>query len=124
MTDTRETLQSRIDDAVEELVTHVERLTEEEREEFFEEPHDWIHECADGSVPVYNQDLLEIACADIAMALSVPEIGPAFDGTPTPINIIAANIYEAIEDALWDKLQDMKADWEANQGVDENGEAV
>ena len=68
------------------------------------EPHDAIHEVADGAVPVYNYDLLQLA-ADLSngIALTEPEIGPAFDGTPTPINIIAANVYEAVEAALWEE---------------------
>ena len=68
------------------------------------EPHDAIHEVADGAVPGYNYDLLQLA-ADLSngLALTTPEIGPAFDGTPTPINIIAANVYEAVEAALWEE---------------------
>jgi len=67
------------------------------------EPHDTIHEIADQAVPVYNSDILEWAAEDHDLALDVPELGPAFDGTPTPINIIAANIYERIQDALWEE---------------------
>ena len=63
-----------------------------------------LHEFADGAVPTYNYDLLQLA-AELSngLALTEPEIGPAFDGTPTPINIIAANVYEAVEAALWEE---------------------
>ena len=63
-----------------------------------------LHEFVDGAVPVYNYDLLQIA-ADLSngVALTEPEVGPAFDGTSTPINIIAANVYEAVEAALWEE---------------------
>lgn len=67
---------------------------------------DVIHEIADGTVPIYTHDILECATNDNSLATDVPELGPAFDGTPTPVNIIAANIFERIEQALWDKVQE------------------
>jgi hypothetical protein len=66
-----------------------------------DEPHDVVHEIADSSVPVYTADLLALACQNNGLATDTPELGPAFDGSPTPINIIAANVFEAIEGALW-----------------------
>ena len=63
-----------------------------------------LHEFADSAVPTYNYDLLQLA-ADLSngLALTEPEIGPAFDGTPTPINIIAANVYEAVKAELYEE---------------------
>lgn len=63
---------------------------------------DVIHEIADSSVPVYTGELLELANDDNTLATDEPELGPAFDGTPTPVNIIAANVYERLTAALWD----------------------
>ena len=77
-----------------------------------DEPHDVIHEIADSCVPIYNADLLQIACDDFEIATAEPESGPAFDGTPTPLNIIAANVYEAIEAHLWEKWNTFKAETE------------
>jgi len=74
------------------------------------EPHDAIHEIADGSVPVYNHDILALAADDCGLATTEPELGPAFDGTPTPINIIAANIFEAIYDNLWEEWRGIESD--------------
>jgi len=68
-----------------------------------DEPHDVIHEIADGAVPVYTSDLLALACEDNGLATDAPELGPAFDGSPTPVNIIAANLFESIEAALWNE---------------------
>lgn len=68
---------------------------------------DLIAEIADTSVPMYNGTLLELASKEHELALAEPECGPAFDGSPTPINIIAANIYEAISEHLW-------SHWELN----------
>lgn len=89
------TLESIISDAVEEL------------EEWLEEHPDadptydgTLHEIADSAVPIYNQDLIELAGENYLLALTEPEIGPAFDGSNTPINLIAANVYEAVTDAL------------------------
>ena len=67
-----------------------------------DEPHDVISEIADSAVPVYTATLLEIASNDVSLAVDEPELGPAFDGSPTPANIIAANIYERILDSLWE----------------------
>jgi len=71
-----------------------------------------LHEIADSSTPVYNSDILDIAAEDYEMAILVPEIGPAFDGTPTPINIIAANIYEAIYTALCTRWYEIEKEQE------------
>ena len=68
-----------------------------------------IPELADGSVPVYIDDLMNMAANDIELAMVAPESDPAFDGTPTPVNIIAANVYEAVTAALyveWETIKD------------------
>ena len=47
-------------------------------------------------------DLLNVAMSSIgSIATSEPELGPAFDGRPTPTNIIAANIYELLCEEMW-----------------------
>jgi len=74
-----------------------------------DEPHDCIHEIADSSVPVYNYDLLRLAADNLNLGVDEPELGPAFDGSPTPINIIAANVFEAIESELWEYWNDNRS---------------
>lgn len=76
---------------------------------------DAVHEIVDGIVPVYNAALLEVAADSPTVALTEPEIGPAFDGSPTPINIIAANIYEALTEAAY-------AEWRTIADEDEGDE--
>jgi hypothetical protein len=71
-----------------------------------------LHEIADGCVPVYNTDVLDVAASDHNVSLREPECGPAFDGTPTPVNIAAANIYELIEEALYEDIQHRKEELE------------
>lgn len=71
-----------------------------------DEISDIIHEIADSNTPIYNWGILQYAANNIQLAVDEPEIGPAFDGTPTPVNIIAANIYEAIEADLWEYWSD------------------
>jgi hypothetical protein len=87
------------------------------RDEFYQgEPHDVIAEIADSSVPVYTSDLLELASQNNNLATDEPELGPAFGGEPTPVNIIAANIYEAVSDALfgaWDEIKNSDDSTEA-----------
>lgn len=68
-----------------------------------DEPHDAITEIADGSVPIYTHDLLSLAADNLVLATTTPEMGPAFDGEPTPTNIIAANIYEHVTEQCWEE---------------------
>lgn len=83
-----------------------------------EEPHDQIHEIADASTPIYTADLLRLAADHIRLATDEPELGPAFDGSPTPANIIAANIFEYLEQALWEawgEIEDEEEDDDDNR---------
>jgi hypothetical protein len=61
-------------------------------------------------VPIYTGDLLRLAADNLQLATDEPELGPAFDGTPTPVNIIAANVFEHIEQELWQAWQAMQED--------------
>ena len=45
---------------------------------------------------------------DLGLATTEPEIGPAFGGEPTAVNIIAANIYEDICNHLYEVEQKLK----------------
>jgi len=70
------------------------------------ELYDMIHEVSDGSVPLHSQDLLDLAKEDLGLATGEPELGPAFDGKNTAINIIAANVFEEIHQGLIDWCDD------------------
>lgn len=84
-------------------------------------PSERITEIADESTPIMNWDILQCAEDDMTLALTEPEIGPAFDGTPTAINIIAACIYERLESELWEYYHDHEDDEEEeNETSDEN----
>ena len=76
-------------------------------------PEDAVHEIADSAVPVYNHDLITLAYNDMNLAVDVPELGPAFNGEPTPCNIIAANVYEAIANELYQLLYELQEQQEA-----------
>ncbi len=65
---------------------------------------DLIHEVADSWVPIYYSQLIEVASHNLWVATSEPELWPAFDGSPTPVNIIATNIYESIIEALREQV--------------------
>lgn len=76
----------------------------EEVREYFEhdpdaEPSDVAHEVADSHMPVYTHDFMQLAADNICLATDAPELEPAFSGRPTPVNIIASNIYERLLDA-------------------------
>lgn len=82
-------------------------------------PDDMLHEMADSQVPIYTSDLMDLAASDIDLATTTPEAGPGFDGTPTPTNIIAANVYErlwAAASAEWTDIQSETEDC-SNCGV-------
>ena len=76
-----------------------------------EDADDEIFEIADSSCPIMNYDILQCAVDDMDLALTEPEIGPAFDGSPTAINIIAANIFEKIRGELWEYYNNHKDDY-------------
>ena len=67
-----------------------------------------ISELAVRSVPFYIGDIINMAANDIELATATPESGPAFNGTPTPVNIIAANVYEAVTVALYEEWETIK----------------
>ena len=90
----------------------VDELTDLLREDPDRDEHDTIFQIADSSVPVYTSDILQLAADNIYLATVEPEIGPAFDGTSTPVNIIAANIFEEIERELWEELENIKQELE------------
>lgn len=82
--------------------------------------HDLIFSICDSSVPVYTSHLLELASDNISLAVDTPELGPAFDGSPTPANIIAANVFEAIEQDLFEYWEELKDDEELFPTEDDN----
>jgi hypothetical protein len=84
-----------------------------------DEPHDTIFEITDSSVPVYTGDLLRLAAENLHLATDEPELGPAFDGKPTPVNIIAANVFTHIEQALWEAWQQLQDDEDEDEGEDQ-----
>lgn len=74
-----------------------------------------LDEFVDGAVPIYHADLLDLAASDNEIALTAPELGPAYDGEPTPINIIAANVYEAVSNALHAEWQEIETRRDADE---------
>jgi len=60
------------------------------------DPAEIAHEIADSCTPVYYHTILRLGLEHMDLALDEPDVGPAFDGKPTPVNVIAANIYEAL----------------------------
>ena len=64
-----------------------------------------LYGIVDSAVPIYTGDLMELAANNIALASDKPELGPAFDGAPTPVNIVAANVYEHLSGVAWVEWQ-------------------
>jgi hypothetical protein len=102
-TETRYTLQNAIDNAVEEL-----NQWAKDNPESDPDYDGTLPELADSACPIYTSDILNFAAEDLYLATDVPELGPAFNGEPTPTNIIAANIYEAIMAALYERWNEIE----------------
>ena len=87
-------------------MTTLYKIIETAKEEFKENykdcdyAEDYIYEITDSACLLDNYTFLKLACDNLDLALNEPELGAAFDGTATPINIIAANLYENISNEL------------------------
>ncbi len=97
-----------------ELEQGIRQEIRDEAAELLNEPNyeDRLHEMADGSVPVYTTNLMRLAAGDVYLAADEPEGGPAFDGSPTPANIVAANVYERLFRAANDEWEKVKTNAE------------
>lgn len=62
-----------------------------------------ITETVDGSVPVYNYDLMKLSSLSEVYHHD-NELPPAFDGENTPINVTGTAIYEILMDVAWETL--------------------
>lgn len=98
-----ETLEGLKQDAIQELKEHLDGLDRQERVDFCQdnsgEANDYMHEIADGQVPVYTAASLELAANNLELALA-NESGLAADDA-SPVEVINVNIYEAINQELW-----------------------
>lgn len=64
-----------------------------------------IDEITDSSVPVYTSDIMELGSLGEVYGHE-NELPPAFDGTPTPSNIVATSIYEILNEEAWEEVHD------------------
>ena len=103
----------RLDELEREVRSEILERAAELREDAY--PEDTITEIVDGSVPIYTADLLSLAADSIDLATAEPELGPAFDGTPTPTNIIAANVYEHLSAVAFEYWAELAEDDEDDE---------
>lgn len=99
----------------------IEESIDELKERMHSSPEDFADSCeedvfseiADGAVPAYNGELLELAMNTMSLATDTPCMGAANDGENNAINLIAANVYEDIRDALsnyyWENQEELKS---------------
>ena len=93
---------------LQELRQHARENLDEAREYGIAEIADTVHEIADGLVPIYTSDLMQLAADNLDLATDTPELGPAFDGSPTPANIVAANVYEWLTAEVWEYASELE----------------
>ena len=124
MSEKRETLAGLVADVLEGFRIDLQNQydSDEDRLAMLEEPHDTVHEYADSGVPVYTGSLMQLAASDNNLATNTPEIGPAFDGSPTPVNIVAANVYEVLSEELFTEAVRLKE--EIEERIEEAAEAI
>ncbi len=77
-----------------------------------------IHEIVDGAVPIYSQEILDVG-RDSEIYGHANELPPAFDGEPTPINIIATSIYEVLDETAWEEINDVVKELENDDCFDD-----
>ena len=107
--------------AKENLLEYFECDDEDNVLDFGQYPEDNVHDVADGLVPVYTSDLMQLAADNLLLAIDEPELGPAFDGSHTPANIVAANIYEHLERILFEYLYELQEEYKNREpGSDDN----
>ena len=66
-------------------------------------PHDYVYELVDSHVPIMHNDLLNYALHNHYIATSTPDIF-TFDGSHSPVNAIAGNIYQELSETAHDWL--------------------
>ena len=64
-----------------------------------------ITEIYDGCTPIYNYDIMKIGSLPEVFGHE-NELGPAFDGTLTPVNISAGAIDEILSEVAWEEVDD------------------
>ena len=94
MSEKKMTLRGLKEDLLSELEDNKEEIMDLEEDD----RSDRIGEFADGCVPVFNYDLLEVAQDELWLAVDEPEI-LAFDGKSTAVAAIAGNIYQELVEA-------------------------
>lgn len=72
-----------------------------------------ITEIVDGGVPIYNHDIMEVA-QDSEIWTHENDLPPAFDGTPTPINVLATSIYEVLQETAWEQVREFVDELESD----------
>ena len=104
LNDLKDSVKSEVREAIDNYITDNPEYSKEDIQNTIDD-NGRITEIYDGCVPVYNGDIMLIG--------SLPEVynheselGPAFGGTPTPINIIAGNIYEILSQIAWEEIED------------------
>jgi hypothetical protein len=77
-----------------------------------------ITEIYDSAVPIYTSDIMLIGSVSDVYSRE-PECGPAFDGSPTPQNIIAGIIYDILSETAWEELREYLEELENEGKFDE-----
>lgn len=67
-------------------------------------PEDRASEIADSCVPIMNWDIMQAVSESLELANSEPEAGPAYDGSPTPVNAAAGVLYDLASNIAFSRL--------------------
>lgn len=85
------------------------KFFEEEWDTDDDEASDIISEIADGRIPIYTYEVLEVAMSNLRLACDSPKIY-GWDWKPSPSELIQANIYEHLQSKLFEWYYENKKD--------------
>lgn len=103
-----ETLQSRINEALEALDEHIKDYVDKDNLSKFLDNPDYdgtLSDIADWCVPVLDKDILDVMVSDHRILTRVPDLALAPNEKPTITRIASENIYELIEEALYEDVR-------------------
>jgi hypothetical protein len=91
-----------IEGAIEDIQDRIKWIKENEEEDHYEKIEDCIHEVADNNIPIYTYDLLQYASNNFDLI----EPSDLCSDSPSVTQIITANIYEVLTEALYEYINE------------------
>lgn len=99
----KESIEEQVKDSINEFIEENEGCTRDKINDSID--YDGrVTEIVDGAVPIHYYDLTRLATLS-EIYHHENELPPAFDGSATPINVIACAIYEVLMEIAWETIE-------------------